>query len=344
MRAFAVTLIAALVLSAPTGCVLVASTGEYRLYRKIRLTDSDLIRGRLIRSYETQYGSGALSARVAAERRRLDTRMYRAAVDEYGLRQYLRALPDGERSGEAEARLAQARRVRAARQAAEQEREAQERSLARQEEAQRRRWFRAAFLGWAQILERVGTWNQPLEAFLEANAELAAVWREGDVAPTCEGDVCTREYPHDYFIKRTGGTRIDRQARFLLRVHQTAGLVTRIDVLIAGQGFFAWRELESQEEVDPEDPAQMADARERARVALAEMVKTHLAGGAEAEVPPDAAGRVLWAWVKDLLGVEVVAAPADAEGVGPGEGLSFSYQPPAPPPAPEPPRPRPRRR
>lgn len=343
MRAPAL-LLAALLCGAQASCVLVASTGEYRLYRKMRLTDSNLTRGQLIRAYERDYPGGALAGNVKALRRRLEQTMYRAAVDEYGIQLYLRALPDGEHRGEAEARLAVARRSRAARDAAERAQAEQDAAVARQEEQQRRRWFRAAFLGWVQILSRVGGWNTPMPEFLTANAELAAVWREGGVAPVCDENVCTREYPHDYYIRRRGETRIDRQARFLLRIHQTEGKVTRIDVLLAGQGFFAWRELESQEEIDAEDPAAMTDARERAKTALSEMVQTHLAGGAVATIPADAAATVLWAYAKDTVRVEVTASPT-------GEGLSAAYAPPAPaappaaPPAPpaRPPRPRPAR-
>jgi len=322
-----------------TGCVLLASTSEYRLYRKIRLTDSDLTRGQLIRAYERDHAGGALAGNVAKIRGRLDRRLFGRAVDEYGIGIYLRALPDGERRGEAEARLAALRRARAERQAAERVEAERAAAQARQEDQQRRRWFRAAFLGWVQILSRVGSWNTPLPEFLEANAELGAVWREGGTAPTCDENVCLREYPHDYFIRQRGGTRIDRQARFLLRIHQVEGKVVRLDVLIAGQGFFAWSELESQEEIDPEDPAAVTEARDRAKTALGEMLLTHLPGGSAGEVPADRAATVLAVYVKDPVRVEVIAAPQDAPNVGPGEGLSVSWVAPAPaaPPAPTPP-------
>jgi hypothetical protein len=321
---------------APTGCVLLASTGEYRLYRKIRLTDSDLTRGQLIRAYERDHAGGALAGDVAKIRRRLDRRLFGRAIDEYGIGVYLRALPDGERRGEAEARGRALERARAQREVVARAEAEQAAAQARQEDQQRRRWFRAAFLGWVQILSRLSAWSTPMPDFLGANAELAAVWREGGVAPVCDENVCAREYPHDYFIRRRGGTRIDRQARFLLRIHQVDGKVTRIDLLLAGQGFFAWSELESQEEIDPEDPAAVAQARERAKTALTEMLQTSVPGGTAAEVPADRAATILAAYVKDPVRIEVVAAPTDAPNAGPGEGLSVSAAPPAPPPPPEP--------
>lgn len=335
-RRAALLLAAALACLAPSGCVLLASTGEYRLYRKIRLTDSDLTRGQLIRAYERDHAGGALAGDIAKIRRRLDRRLFGRAIDEYGIGIYLRALPDGERRGEAEARLRALERARAEREAVARAEAEQAAAQARQEDQQRRRWFRAAFLGWIQILSRVGGWNTPMPDFLTANAELAAVWREGGVAPVCDENVCAREYPHDYFIRRRGGTRIDRQARFLLRIHQTDGKVTRIDLLLAGQGFFAWSELESQEEIDPEDPAAVAEARQRAKTALTEMLQTNLSGGAAGEVPQDRAATVLGVYVKDPVRIEVVAAPPDAPNVGPGEGLSVTWAPPAPTPPPEP--------
>jgi hypothetical protein len=328
-----------------SSCAVLAGRAEYRVYRKIRLADSVEDQARLVHRYERDYPHGVLRGRVASLRLTLDEQMYRAARDEYGLKAYMRSFPDGAHTPEVAARLDQARRVHEAREQARRAQEEADTASARQEEQQRRRWFRGAFLGWVQILSRVTGWNTPLEAFLSANHEFAAVWREDGVAPVCQPttvdaaapvpQVCTREYPHDYFIRRTAQTRIDRQASFLLRVHTDAGKVVRIDVLIKGQGFLAWRELESQNDIVPDDPEQVADAKERAKTALSEMIATAFPGGAPAEVPADAAGRVLWAYAKEALRVELLASAPDAPDP-PGDGLSFAFVPPAPVSAPPP--------
>ncbi|MBI2893258.1 MAG: hypothetical protein HYY06_06870 [Deltaproteobacteria bacterium] len=317
------------------GCAVVASRGEYRIYRKLVLEDSPDEQVRLVHRHEREYPDGLLASKVARIRHRLDERMYMATRNEAGLVAYLRAFPDGGHATSAAARLDQARRIRLAREAAERAQEEADRRAALQAEQQRRRWFRGAFLGWVQILSRVSSWNSPMEAFLAANEEFSTVWRDEGTAPVCQGDVCTREFPHDYYIRRTAQTRIDRQASFLLRVHTTGGLVTRIDVLIKGQGFLAWRELEGQNDIVPDDPEQVADARERAKTALAEMIQTAFPGGAPADAAAEPPVGVLWAYARETLRIELLSAPEGAP-EPPGDGLTFGYAPP-PPPEPAPP-------
>jgi len=253
----------ALALVAATACASFQSKHEYGLYRNYRLTEAERPRLLAAQRYVDSYPDGEWADVVQEERNAKEAGVYQGVAGEQdlqgrieGLEFYLAAYPEGRYVGVAEQRLTadkalleeQRERQAAANRAVEEQREAA---------AERRRtWVTRATNFWGQTLLTLSNWGSPIAAVARENERFSQNFGASP-RPRCSRQECVKFYELPYGIRVPGGTRIERQMTFTLRLRFEEGKLQRTEVLYPNKGFSRWYENEDEDhdvQIIDEDP------------------------------------------------------------------------------------------
>jgi hypothetical protein len=250
---------------------LVASHDEYRIWRSARLETQVERKARLLHRYLAEYPRGHFAKKAEREERALDERYYSAGMTEIaGLRAYLAVFPEGVHADQARYRLGQLVQMEGARAREVAEVERRRAQMEATLEENRRAWCARTIETWLSVLAGVSGWGDPLDVVLSHNVTLATAWN-GDPAPACDGDLCTKDLPHHYYIQVRGATRVDKDMKIRIRLRLAAGTgpeepgrrLVGAELGLPDRGLLSCEELAQQVEIDPQD----AEAVGRARTA-----------------------------------------------------------------------------
>lgn len=318
---------AAVVLAcAVSGCSLVASKGDYRGYRAVRLAQEGPPRLRAMRAYLQAHPAGHWADEVDAQRRALDAQTFDTGKDSRaGLELYLLAFPDGTFATQARQRLAVVAAVEARRDR-ERALATQAKQAAQEQKAQLRRTWVSRFVGfWGGTFSALQGWGLPIADVAQRNPLFAQAFGRSP-RPRCSEVECLKYYDAEYAIPVPGGTRVEGRMRLVLRLELRAGQLVAVELLLPARGFSRWSEHEQQRVVVDADPTQRREAVRWAIARLGGLIEG-LGGGAELlgpRAPPEIAALGIAA-TGELIdtGVADPGAPPDRiAGVRPVEGTA----------------------
>lgn len=246
------TLAMTLVLS---GCATVASRGDYRDYRAVRLAADDSERLVAMSAYLDAHPDGNWSPEISSARAEMEPTFFeesKSTAD--GLRLYLSTYPQGVYVDQARSRLAALDAVARSRAG---DAEADREVTREQREAQlerRRQWASYAVAYWTRILLGVENWGAPIGEVAAANQAFDDAFG-ANPRPRCTREECIKFYQLDYAIAVPGQTQMQRVIRLLLRLRFDADQkLVRAELLMPDRGFSRWYEVENQEPVIDQDP------------------------------------------------------------------------------------------
>lgn len=266
----------ALLASAPLGCSLRATHGDYDAYRSYRLADDQSARALAGATYLERYPEGVYAEEVRAALGAEEERFYAVrASSAAGLRDYLRVYPTGRHAAAAHAELqALSRRDAEDAAAVTRAREASEAAAAAALRAHRgfTRERLDLFLG---VLLRVDTWGQPMEQVVQAHPELDRAFA-ADPRPVCDATRCTKTLRVSFALPTDEGGVVERVSQVVVVLTLDDERLLGAEVWLPGFGFSRWYELETRTAVDDEDPEARRAATSWALAEIAPMLQAAL--------------------------------------------------------------------
>ncbi|MGF1466473.1 MAG: hypothetical protein ACFCGT_10085 [Sandaracinaceae bacterium] len=247
----------AMLLLALFGCQTVVSHGEYEAYKKVRYAEDDAERLVTMQGYLADYPEGRWAPEYNEFRDAREQEVWaenQATIP--GLEFYLAAYPSGRYARLAERQLT-------VRQQQAEARASQDQTNVRAADQQRRQrareaneWVSQAVEAWTEALLEVTNYGAPLGAVARSNERFSDMFGRRPPRPICRPAWCLKRYGQTYYIPVPGATRIDRRIDVFVRLDLDDGRLRRVEFLLPGKGFSRWYELENQEAIIDEDPAQ----------------------------------------------------------------------------------------